>query len=183
MVDLDSDTKGVEVYIIQELFRGAGGMNFSKGLAVSPYGSAGKKSNRYIARTIAHEIGHAAGLKDIYDIIELVDGTIVRVPNNTMPSNELMPGDCNAGTSFYDTYGDTYRYCNILRRLLMYGYGSIDNEGVNIEIEKYDIPRKTIFGVGKDGAGGYTQKQIDVGLENMYVVRDGRLYHRDPMHE
>lgn len=62
----------------------------------------------------------------------------------------------------------------------MYGYAVAGDS----ELEKYDIPRGKVFGVGKkSGQEGYEIKMNDVGLEDMFVVRNGKLYYRDPVHE
>lgn len=173
LVDLDNNTNGVEIYLITALYGNANGMNCNRGTAIAVYNSGGeKKSNLHIALTIAHEIGHACGLKDIYDTREGVT-----VPENTLPSNVTMPDDCNATVSYYDTYDmTTFSYYKILERLLMYGYS-------DPSIKKYDIPRGKVFGVKKESERVFKIEDIEVGLNDMYVNRGGTVYFRRPQHD
>ncbi|HLV30704.1 MAG TPA: hypothetical protein VKY57_03935, partial [Chitinispirillaceae bacterium] len=176
LVDLDGGTGGVEVYFVQSLYNNTNGVNSKRGAAVAVYRGTSKKPLVSIARTAAHELGHATGLEDIYDIAK--DGT--SISGDILPSGALLPMDCNLDACFYDTTKATYSYYNILRKLLMYGYAVAGDS----ELEKYDIPRGKVFGVGKkSGQEGYEIKMNDVGLEDMFVVRNGKLYYRDPVHE
>jgi hypothetical protein len=131
------DTDGVEVYFIPGESTGIlrkkrkMGTWTRRGIIVR---------NSANAKTLAHEIGHACGLCDIF-----IDH------GNTEPSfvlenvkREWMPDDWNNGTGcrFYDPI---LQHKNIIHRLLMFG---------NSNETKSDIPWGFVRGLSEDGESG-----------------------------
>lgn len=105
---------------------------------------------------VAHEIGHACGLDDIY--IDQEGGSNVSAD---LPINKhYLPYDCDI-VSYYDT---SYNYHHLLRRLLMFGTTGANSTG-------FDIPSGEIFGVGKISSTVYDTIYVDVGLRNMHSPR------------
>ena len=108
LVDHACGTGGVECYFVDRL-RNATALNFDGGLVVSTNGNF---------RTVAHELGHAGGLYDIYEEADgttlLVAGAVSRATLGTEWGSDTDEGYYAAGTQQAD----------LLERLLMYGYSS-----------------------------------------------------------
>ena len=133
-----SGTDGLEIYFIPGEKRKPGpGKKFKLG-AYNPWGIIMRTSAN--AKTMAHEIGHACGLHDIY------------VDRNGFEPSELsdflvksrMEDDWSngTGTRFYELL---LRHETVIRRLMMFGEGSD---------EKSDIPAGSVFGLSEDGVPG-----------------------------
>ena len=72
----------------------------------------------------AHEIGHACGLEDIYD-----ENNGQAIPINETFEHRHAPDDWNGGSDGTQTKGSRYyrkslTRCELVKSLLMYGYGS-----------------------------------------------------------
>jgi len=110
---------------------------------------------------LAHEIGHACGLRDIYatqDGLSIADAGVVKAAY-------LDPLDWGAGY-----YADDLQQTNLITRLLMYGY---------IHPNMGHIPHGRVYGVYKprDAAGNLlptTRGMAPVGLKD---------FNRNPQHE
>jgi hypothetical protein len=141
-----SGTGGLEFYFVSSI-DGANGLSVGKkGIIVaSPAGAN--------FRTIAHEIGHACGLSDIYV-------TDKSSPPNYLPDAFVKPSwapsDWNDGEGpLY--YSPTLDQKDMIRRLLMYGVGSNS---------KADIPKGKIYGYKNSGSSRVTA-MVEVGLSDM----------------
>ena len=154
LVAIDSGTQSLEVYFVEQYAGGHTRRGIAVGVLVGGAGSS-RRTNNSLARMVAHEIGHACGLKDIY--IRDSSGSIkVDSLNST-----YLPEDCSSGMSYYD---NSFNYHHLLNRLLMYGTTGANTTG-------FDISTGTIFGVGKNSAGNYDTIQVEVGLRNMHSPR------------
>ena len=71
--------------------------------------------------TLAHELGHACGLEDIYDWFEVTSNVVMTVEGDISPAR--MPYDCGR-------YHTVSSQGELVTRLLMYGYE--DRTGVDI---------------------------------------------------
>lgn len=100
---LSSNTGRLELYFVPVLDGGATAFQASDGIVIGPDANA---------RTLAHEIGHACGLDDIYAVSE--DGALVV---SGPPSKERMPND-------WGWYPPSVTQADLVRRLLMYGVRS-----------------------------------------------------------
>lgn len=105
VVDLRHGTGALELYFVRSMPNGVVAANSSGGLVAGPEATAS---------TLAHELGHACGLRDIYPSRN----------GQTLPitvSKEFLPRDWNSETrSNYWPTNITMRA--LLPRLLMYGY-------------------------------------------------------------
>lgn len=103
LCDIAHNTGGVEIYFVQRIDGNVNGMSPSGGVIVT---------QNISARSLAHELGHACGLSDIYvrhkDFGDTVDG---------LPSRERMPND-------WGWYPPYVSQADVIRRMLMYGYES-----------------------------------------------------------
>jgi hypothetical protein len=109
------------------------------------------------ARTVAHEIGHAAGLKDIYVEGESMnaDGSITSVYLANDPVKKVWePRDWNSGPE-PEYYNESLTQPGLVQRLLMYGEGSDT---------KADIPSGQVHGLYKPS---YAAGLVKVGLQDM----------------
>jgi hypothetical protein len=128
-----SQPDGLEVYFVHAIMEGPGGeaMGFHvnhKGIVMSATGSG---------RTLAHEVGHACGMPDIY-VTNSVAGTSVTgaMTPDGLPDDWGKYGDGGeSGATFED----------VLPRLLMYGYATGG---------KGDVPSGSCMGLGYLSAGG-----------------------------
>jgi len=144
LVELDKETGGLEIYFVKRMESDVNGKNSGNGIGVATSG----RSILSIATTVAHEIGHACGLDDIYraNIPPTYDVCDLEI------SGKNLPLDCN---NFYNYYNDQ-NYCDILRRLLMYGYEVEDDY-------KKDIPLGRVYGIDVKNK----ETMIKVGFRDM----------------
>ncbi len=104
LIDTHHVTTGIEMYFVERIV-GAGGLTLPGGCAVR----ANANPN-----TVAHELGHAQGLPDLY--VER-DGMPAL---SVAPSYERLPGDFGT-TSNEGYYPNTDMQADIVRRMIMYG--------------------------------------------------------------
>ena len=152
LFDSHTGTGGLEIYFVKEIYDTNGwvvwGVNSAHGCAVATNGNF---------RTLAHEIGHACGLHDIYDtrsdLAAAVTGEV---------REAWAPDDWNGGPGpLY--YEPGLEQAELVRRLLMYGYGGT-------AIVKGDIPLGRVLGITWNGQTNL----VKVGLRDM---------NRNPKHQ
>lgn len=136
------DTGGMEVYCVADL-GSATGVNRSSGDATAGL-SISSNAN---ARTLAHELGHACGLKDIYVEKDGSDFGPGIVCGAWMPLDWSGPDENGPGY-----YPQEMPQTNMICRLLMFGVKST---------VKADLPVGSIYGL--DIRGGQTF--LDVGIQ------------------
>ena len=133
-------TDGLEVYFISGNGDNGGhtGSHQRTGIVVL---------NEVSARTLAHEIGHACGLHDIFNDRDCFADDM---------RESWMPSDWNNGTGhgFYDSF---HSQRLLIARLLMYGITSSD---------KADVTAGSVY--GRDGTGV---------CSNVLVGRSGMLFY------
>lgn len=117
LCSIGRNTDGLELYFVVKLGGEATAFHTRGGIVIGP------KAN---GRSVAHEIGHACGLPDIYE--ESEDGSLFV---SGKPTRERMPDD-------WGWYPPTVTQEDIVQRLLMYGYQSD---------AKADISYGDIYGV------------------------------------
>ena len=116
LCNVTNNTGGLEVYFVDRVDGGANAFQLNEGIVI------GKE--RSTDFTLAHEIGHACGLSDIYDFW---DGMSV----TGMPQKAYFTHD-------WGWYPENVTQAQIVQRLLMYGY-DIETKG--------DISRGDVYGV------------------------------------
>jgi hypothetical protein len=100
LTSIEQNTGMLELYFVSELEGKATAFYTSHGIVIGPDANA---------RTIAHEIGHACGLPDIYN-----EDSRTPLKVEGMPSKERMPDD-------WGWYPPSVKQADLVRRLLMYG--------------------------------------------------------------
>ncbi len=100
LTSIGQNTGMLELYFVPELKGKATAFYTSHGIVIGPDANA---------RTIAHEIGHACGLPDIYD-----ENRETSLKVEGMPSKERIPDD-------WGWYPPSVKQADLVRRLLMYG--------------------------------------------------------------
>ena len=116
---------GIECYFV-DWIEDANALNYPGGLVVSSNGSF---------RTVGHELGHACGLKDIY---ERHSGTSLVVSGAVSRAMLGTEWGSNSDAGFY---APGTQQANLLKHLLMYGFGNSF---------KADIPYGDITGLWYD---------------------------------
>ena len=117
LCSLTNHTDGLEVYFVESITGEADAFCGSSGIVVG---------RNFTDTTLAHEIGHACGLCDIYDF---VDGMSV----TGMPQKVYFTHD-------WGWYPENVTQAQIVQRLLMYGFNTDS-------IHKGDISRGDVYGV------------------------------------
>ena len=117
LCSLTNHTDGLEVYFVESITGEADAFCGSSGIVVG---------RNFTDTTLAHEIGHACGLCDIYDF---ADGMSV----TGMPQKAYFTHD-------WGWYPENVTQAQIVRRLLMYGYNTDSTH-------KGDISRGDVYGV------------------------------------
>ena len=116
-------------------------------------------------RTLAHELGHLIGLRDIYDMQRIRD-TMRTMPGSSMPVVKACFEDhrCDwgeeSGRGFYssdDTHG------KIIRSLLMYG-----NETIG-DITAVDLPDGDVIGYAKNPMDVFSTTNNNVGVSGIVL--------------
>jgi hypothetical protein len=148
LTSITNGTGGIEIYFVDTINSSTTttGANLGPGSGASDGIVLTDAAN---FRTMAHEIGHAGTLKDIY-----VSDAGTNVPSNLV-NEAWAPRDWNSGPG-PQYYERTLAQPDLLLRLLMNGRPS--------QI-KADIPRGRIYGVRVGGALGW----IEVGLQDLKI--------------
>jgi hypothetical protein len=138
LANISKMTGGIELYFIDELARDKTANHDRYGIVVSTNGTAA---------TVAHEIGHAFGLADVYP-------TRRQKPHLVLPDSSLFAGHAPDDWS----NGDGCRYYrkglaqeDVIRRLIMCGYGVHG---------RCDLSFGMIYGYAPDGVDG----MVNVGF-------------------
>ena len=145
--DIATDTGGLEVYFINLIDGGHISAFNQPRLNTGIHGIIA--STNATGVTLAHEIGHSCGLKDIYD--DYPEKTSLHVTGNI--SKERLSDD-------WGTVSDTGYYCSfylqtdLIRQLLMCGKGGTT---------KRDLPYGDVYGLGTESEAWFLDK-ITVGL-------------------
>ena len=114
---IGSGIGGLELYFVNELRGRATALHRSTGVIIGPSANV---------QTVGHEIGHACGLRDIYDSHRETTFSITGAP-----SKERMPND-------WGWYPTNVTQKMVVGRLLMYGYSST---------QKADLSYGDIYGL------------------------------------
>ncbi len=140
-----SHTGGIEVYCIENFQS-----NHYVGLQWGPNDvTAGLTiASNASARTLAHELGHACGLADIYKSWPATNPSIF-LPNDPI-RQAWLPGDW-CGEALNGGYAPGLTQPQLLQRLLMYGIVRQDAE---------DLPNREVYGLSRHGS----PEMISVGL-------------------
>ena len=131
LVNVAHGTGGIELYFVNAFYNVTNGNAIlSRVVGVNrPEGLAVAKSAT--ATTLAHEIGHAFGLRDIYEAGFTLGGGVEYVCYDNMPFD--WSGGChgrgNGGTRYY---AKGLMQINVIQRLLMNGEPSIMDLGADI---------------------------------------------------
>ncbi|MBQ7253034.1 MAG: hypothetical protein IJS32_10610, partial [Kiritimatiellae bacterium] len=147
----DSHTGGVEVYCVQRFNGTVRGRNWNiqnscAGLTIGTNATA---------RTLAHELGHACGLKDIYTN-RVSNGVSNSIPLSWRAGKSWVPRDWCMEAPF-GGYGELMQR-DMPPRLLMYGL-----DGPGAAERRADIPAGRVYGVNASAK----RELIHVGLSGM----------------
>ena len=146
MVEFEAVTNpsnGIKLFFVKEIVHvngvdHAAGLRRPNAIAISP------RANHI---TLAHEVGHACGLSDIYDYRK-VGNNLMLLPG-PVASDRMNPLDWAGGF-----YADGLQQAELVQRLLMYGY---TND------RKQCIPHGNVFGLNAQN----THAMIKVGFDGM----------------
>ena len=143
IVSVSNTVDGIEMHFIEEIDE-IEGLNTFGGI-VLPAETSG--------RVLAHEIGHAFGLRDIYDVHDHAVGSVVgRVRKNRCQDDWTGSDD----RGFYKN-DDTLSQAELIHRLVMYGYADPDSA---------DFSWGNIEGLAKgpSNSGSVTLQTVPVGV-------------------
>ena len=153
---------GLEIFFVRELYGG-------ETLGLSCPGDGIIVASNTDFRTLAHELGHACGLNDIYSNIEIDEDNSVQLDNAVNVNSLWIKEDCtytripnNSNMSVAGYYQYNLKHVELLQRLLMFG---IDESG-----EECDISLGNVYGIDMDGSFC----DVKTGLEGM---------ERNPQHD
>jgi len=131
-------------------------LNFSPGSAADGLAiEAGCTAN-----VLAHELGHAAGLKDIY----YKNGN-KEIPVDALVKKTWLKEDWNNGPppAYYDL---SLRQADLVKRLLMHGYSYGNNIDIpagkvyGVYIKSYDHNHQAVYDLGQVAVGLYNDLEI-----------------------
>ena len=120
LYSLSNHTEGLDVYFVESITERTDAFCGRSGIVVS---------RNYSDTTLAHEIGHACGLSDIYDSYSRETDLVV----TGMPQKVYFTHD-------WGWYPENVTQAQLVQRLLMYGY----NTG---STHKGDISRGDVYGL------------------------------------
>lgn len=118
-----------------------------------------------INTTLAHETGHACGLRDIYPFVRNNTNVIICDIFNAgvVQAGYMNPKDWGAGY-----YQRDLLHTNLITRLLMYGYGSADDI-------RGHIPHGSVY-------GAYYPRGSNLPVTGMSEVGLNSITNRQPIH-
>ena len=131
LCSVTNETGGLELYFVDSITDGVNAFMVPSGIAV------GASPTR---TTLAHEVGHACGLSDIYDVHQETSLTVTG-----MPCRAWMPRD-------WGWYPEHVAQADVIKRLLMYGFGSA---------AKGDVSRGDIYGLSYDSVWNAASNRWD----------------------
>ena len=131
LCSIASQTGGLEIYFVRSITHGVNAFCGASGIAIS------SSCNR---TTLAHEIGHACGLSDIYD-----EHSETNLNVTGMPSRVRMPQD-------WGWYPEFITQADVIQRLLMYGYDTSS---------KGDISKGDVYGLSYDNVWNAARQNWD----------------------
>ncbi len=129
LVNMNLATHGLECYFVNAIFKESdngrwniNGGNSTSGIVISSLGNA---------RTLAHEVGHAFGMSDIYGETESGREYI------GFTHSDWMPEDWNGGCDGHGEAGTRYYPCrqfhrDVIRKMLMNGRRNSEDNGCDI---------------------------------------------------
>ena len=117
LTSIDNNTGMLELYFVPILDGGVTAFHSRRGIVVGPAANV---------RTLSHEIGHACGLRDIYDTHQGTNHSV-----SGYPTKDRMPDD-------WGWYPTNVTQKMVIGRLLMYGYYSP---------QKADLSYGDVFGL------------------------------------
>jgi hypothetical protein len=154
---VETNTDGLELYMVASIDNNnVSGINNDEGTILAANATG---------RTLAHEVCHACGLKDIYVSSTNTSLIVAGGVNETRMASDWSGGYYAAGI----------QQTGIIQKLLMYG---IDNQA---SANKVDIPNGSVYGLGfiwvNTGFPWYTWRQewfldlVTVGVDGMLTRR------------
>ena len=153
----DASDSELEIYCVNNF---SGGLNGATGFHVDNLGMFLGMATGLNNRTLAHEIGHALGLSDIYE-----SRPSKKIDTGSLAKESWNPSDWNGGVWFPRYYKEEREQAELVRRLIMYGYTNAN---------KSDLPLGRVYGVTTDGVNSSTGNDVnprkeltDVSLEDL----------------
>ncbi len=143
-----SHTGGIEVYCVAKF---EGGLYNGMDWKPSNAGDGLTIVSNAMARTLAHEIGHACGLPDIY-VAAPVNNPTNQLPNSLIEQAWISSDWCE--NIPHGGYGASLTQPELVQRLLMYGVDLFD---------AVDLPCGSVHGLNRDGG----EETLAVGLTGM----------------
>lgn len=163
--------EGLEIFFVHEVTFAAGvsvpainGPN--SGIVV---GAGRTRNNGFInavSTTLAHELGHACGLEDIY--VSGGSGSI-NISSNINPSSKWLKKDCTAHIqsdihSVAGYYQFDIKHVNLIKRLIMFGGAA----SADVKKERADISLDEVYGVKRNYTNNtYSYDYLMTGLKNL----------------
>ena len=179
LVNVGHDTSGIECYFVNDMVRlngkpGPLASNCDRGLVLTADATA---------ITLAHEIGHAFGLKDVYASNREKDSTILSVDELEVYGEKIRFNSCvddwNGGCQGHGDGGERYyapdtKLGDVLHRLVMYG---VDQGGGN----QRDITIGSVRGAWYTVSGGIRHWHLSDAPVGFF---SGNIYKKaSPTHE
>ena len=131
LCSITNGTGGLEVYFVETISDYANAVRVPSGIAIS------STHNR---TTLAHEVGHACGLADIYESYRETNLSVTG-----MPCKAWLPRD-------WGWYPENVSQVDLIQRLLMYGYDTTS---------KGDISRGDVYGLSYEYTWNPTRNDWD----------------------
>ena len=165
LVDIGQNTGGIECYFVNDILRKDGnagpvGANSSAGLVLTALADV---------RTLAHEIGHAFGLCDVYvsarEKDEYVFGENAKDVGQIPINSTSAPADWNGGCCGFGDAGARYyqggtKMATVIPRLVMYGIASEGDIRLDITAGSVD----GVWYLGEGAAREWYDSSAQVGF-------------------